>query len=219
LILPDCKIVARHDGADSTIGGSEILLDINQFLGTRVGQGTKKYSIDNCKDGRGGADAESQGYDCHSGETGIPLELARGVAEVLPENLQPAESPQLAAGFFEPGDVAELTPRGVGSFVGRDALLAQLLLAHGEMKLQLVVQVAVKLPAPENQLQAQPEIVHLFAEHQTLLDGRTEPGSGQSMAVGSCRQPSAVSGQHSATAPTTLPCVLPSLARRTQGWR
>jgi hypothetical protein len=53
-------------------------------------------------------------------------------------------------------------------------LLAQLLLAHGEVKLQLVVQVAVKLPAPDQRLQAQPEIVHLFAEHRTLLDVCTE---------------------------------------------
>ena len=59
LILPDCKVVAPYDGDDPTIGGSDIFLHINQLFGMRVGQGAKKYSIDNCKDGRGSPDAQS----------------------------------------------------------------------------------------------------------------------------------------------------------------
>jgi hypothetical protein len=83
--------------------------------------------------------------------------LAQAVPEVLAEGFKPMESPQLAAGFFELGNVAKLAAGGVGSLFRRDALLTQFLLAHGEMKLQFVVQVAVKLAAPDQRLHPQPE--------------------------------------------------------------
>jgi len=45
-----------------------------------------------------------------------------------------------------------LAPRGVTGLFRRNALFAQLLLAHSKMKLQLIVQVAVNLAAPDQRL-------------------------------------------------------------------
>ena len=130
-----------------------------------------------------GADAEGQGYDRDGSEARIPLQLAGAVAEILPEDFERAESPQLAAGFFEPGDVAELAAGSVGSFVRRNALLAQFPLTHGEVKLHLVVQVAVKLAAPDQSLHPKPKVNPAFAEHRTLPDRSLMSCSDQSLAM------------------------------------
>jgi hypothetical protein len=47
-------------------------------------------------------------------------------------------------------------------------LLRQLFLTHGQVEPQIVIQVAVKLPATEQRLNSQPNPNYSFGEHDSL---------------------------------------------------
>ena len=67
--------------------------DREQTLRLLVGKRLKEHRVDKREDGGVCADADGEGKDSNSGETGIPADAAKGVTEILGggiENRQPA---------------------------------------------------------------------------------------------------------------------------------
>src|SRR6266566_6479347 len=131
----------------------------------RYGQRLQHHRINECENRRGGADAEGESEDGNGGEAGVLAERACAKANVLPEGFERGESPQLAAPLSGKRGVAQLAARGVTRFIGVDAFGAILFFPLGEMKGQLVFQVAVELAAMEERFEAEAKSVNPFCKH------------------------------------------------------
>ena len=74
-----------------------------------VGKNAKKNPIDRGEDGSVGADAESQSEDGDGGEAGIFSKCAQAIADILPELLQPNDTPDRTGIFFRTCNIAEFS--------------------------------------------------------------------------------------------------------------
>src|SRR5258708_36501625 len=85
-------------------------------------------------------------------------ERAGAIPQVLPQYVQPGESPHLPRDFFQACNVAESSARRVASIRCLHSRRAVLLLAYRQMKRKLILQVPIELLAPPQQLNSQPEL-------------------------------------------------------------
>ena len=137
----------------------------DQLLRMRNGERAQQDRVEDTENGGIGTDPQSKSEDGDQGETCVFCEHARGEANVLPDGLESGESPQLAASLSGEHGVAELAARGVPRFFRVDAFGAILFFPLGEMKGQLVFDVAVELAAMEERFEAEAKSVNPFCKH------------------------------------------------------
>src|SRR6185436_14789006 len=120
--------------------------DLDQLFRPYHGQRLQPHGVDHLEDRRVRADPDREREDRDGGESRLPQEQARGVAQILAEPLEPRPAPHLARHFLDRRDVAELAPRG-GARLGRVlAALDAIPRRHVEVGAQFVLKLAILAP-------------------------------------------------------------------------
>jgi hypothetical protein len=136
----------------------------DQALGLRIGERPQQDGGDQAEHHGVAADAQGERQDRHGGEAGLAQEHAAGVADVLPERLQGREAPDVAAGLLGGGPAPEAADRRLARRHGVHPSGRVLRLAHREVEAQLVVEVLLQAPAPEQGRETPPGRVDPLAE-------------------------------------------------------
>ena len=95
-------------GADA----GEIVLDTDELVGLRIGQGMQECGVNNAEDRSCRTNAEGDRQDGDGGESGRLAQHAQGVANVLREVVPPKPAVGLVKALFGEQDVAEGTAGG-----------------------------------------------------------------------------------------------------------
>ena len=109
-------------------------------------QRAKEQPVQDREDRGVGADAEGKRQDDRDRESRTLDERAAGVAQVLPEVVQPGERPDLPVDLPGLRDAAEAAQGRLTRGLGRQSLSDVLLRRFRQMARDLVVEVAVHLP-------------------------------------------------------------------------
>jgi hypothetical protein len=106
--------------------------------------------VDQGKDGGARADSERQRQHRDEGETWTFAQLAGAEADVYKQAFQRYECPHLPAPLFQTGRVSEQAARSVTGFFGSHPGAAVFFFAHGQVKRDFVMEIAIQLrPLPK----------------------------------------------------------------------
>ena len=144
--LPEAR---ASRGSRGRAGVPERLPDVHDGLGIRIRQRPQQHAVDDAEHRRVGADAQGEDTHHRGGEAGLAAQPAGGVAHVPPEVVQPAPAPDVARAFPNQRRIAQLPPRGPARLRLGDACVTQALTLQLEMEPQFLLQVLLRLTAPE----------------------------------------------------------------------
>ncbi len=113
------------------------------MLWVLVGKGIEKDAVDDAKDGRVRADAESEGDYSDGCEGGILEEHAHGVMQILPKRFNRHESPHFPAPLLQTRCIPKLTARGVMGFLSNHSSTPVLFFSHRHVKGDFVIEIAI----------------------------------------------------------------------------
>ena len=100
--------------------------------------------MDDAEDGRVGADAERQRQDGHGGEARRPAQHPRGVVQIPPGIIQPAQGSFVAVPLLHLLDAAERALRGESGIVGRQAAASKLVFEQRQVGRDFSGELAVR---------------------------------------------------------------------------
>ncbi len=160
----------------------------HEAAGLGEGEGAEHDGIDHTEDGGIGADAEGEGERGDECEARAFAEAARGVAQILQQDFEPAEGPHFARGLLQGSGIAESAAGFGGGEVGARGTL-------GEVKLEFVFEVAIEPPTPEEGADTKAKRVQPLGVHAVCIMRATAPESRFQLADSSarCFLPAAVS--------------------------
>ena len=125
---------------------------ITSRSGIRVRQRPEEDGVDDAEDGGVGADAERQRHERREREPGSPRERAHRVAQVLEQRFGERQTALIAVRFSDLREAPDPHSRLAPGVVRVHAGETELLFRHGQVELELVVQVGgVVGPAPEDE--------------------------------------------------------------------
>ena len=105
----------------------------NELAGILVRQRLDQQRMDDAEDGRVGADAERQRQDGHCGKARRPAQHPRGVVQIPPGIIQPAQGAFVAVALLHLLDAAERALRRESGLVGRQAAASKLVFEQLEV--------------------------------------------------------------------------------------
>ena len=123
--------------------GRELVEQLDKPPRVAHGKRAQQQGVEQAENGGVGADAESQRENRDGGEGGRATHRSQAVADVLPEPVERIPAPHFAGELLDVGAVAELAADGAFGGLGRLAAFDAVARRHGEMRLDLFVEVLV----------------------------------------------------------------------------
>src|SRR5580704_12921674 len=141
----------------------------NDSLGIFVRKRIEQDAVDHAEDCCVCADSQSESENGNRREAGILAQHAEGEANVLQESFERGKCPGFAIPLFYCGGVAEVAACSVARFLRINSRETVFFFAHGEMKRDLIIEVAIKLRALPESSYSQPCLVPPLRKHEFLL--------------------------------------------------
>ena len=121
----------------------------------------QQHGVDQRENRRVGADAEGQRHDDHRGEAGIPAKLPHGVPEVAPRRFDWRDAAGIAALLFDLFQAADRRTGAPPCVIFRGTAGDEPGGLAVEMLLELLDQVPLHRPAPEDCPQPVPDMLNI----------------------------------------------------------
>ena len=178
-----------HRDTDELIGGAMM----GQHQRVRIGQPPRlqQQRVHEREERRVHADAQRQRGQRRQREPRAAPQASGGVADVLPDALNPRRDPHLAGRFARRQDMAEPLRAEVAGLVRRGAGRPQAVLGHGAVHVELVPQLRVEIPIADASPQASEPSTHHAVSRTRWMAETSSSNSARSAAR--CLRPSFVS--------------------------